>query len=170
MTGLNPIHPEPNSASNLSRNLKNAVSLVASAMREGMLEEEDIKLLEQGGIRKTEIRQSAYETFEDLLGMAQAIKAEIIDGSTLKVRDPAELAKLTGSVVKLMDMVRKSLSEARRNEELTALESALHNCIADIQDSVSGNRELESVMDSATKTMMRNLEDRLKQIQAKYEE
>ena len=174
MNGLNPINAMPKAPAeperSLSMNLKTAVSMVASAMREGMLEDEDLKLLEQGGIRKTEVKQSAYETFEDLLGMAQAVKAKIIDGDKVIVEDPAELAKLVGVVVKLMDMVRKSLSEARRLEELTALENTLHGCLSDIQEAVTGNAELEAILNAAVKTMMRNLDDRLKQIQAKYEE
>lgn len=161
---------EERQARSLKNNIKKAVHYVASAMREGMLDDEDISLLEAGGIRRVEIKQTAYETFESLLGMAQAINFKIIEGDRVKIEDPAELAKLVGVVVKLMDMVRKSISEARRNEELTALESALHECLSDIQDQVTGRPELQEVVDAAMKNMMRNLEDRLRQIQVKYEE
>ena len=173
MKGFNPIKsagtvetPERS----LNKNIKEAVSLVASAMQRGMLDSEDIALLENGGIRKIESKQSAFETFEDMLGMAQAVKLKIMDGDRVQVDDPAELAKLVGVVVKLMEMVRKSLSEARRVEELTALETSLHNCMSDIQDAVEDSPELRGIVDSAMKTMLRNLEDRLKQVQAKYEE
>ena len=171
MTGFNPIREDaPPPEVSLRKNLRDAVALVASAMREGMLDSDQVKLLEQGGIRKTEAKQTAYETFEDLLGMAQAIKNKIINGDTVQIDDTAELAKLVGVVVKLMDMVRKSISEARRNEELTALETALHGCLADLQESTANSVELQAILDAAMKSMMRNLEDRMKQIQAKYEE
>lgn len=175
MSGLNPIKeaPKPVQESpevSLRKNISNAVSVVCSAMQNGMLDEEQLQALSNNGIRPTQVGQTAYETLNDLLGMAQAVKAKIIDGGVVKVDDPAELAKLVNIVVKLMDTVRKSMSEARRNEELTALEASLHECLSDIQDSVSGNKELSEIVDASMKTMMRNLEDRLKQVERKYED
>jgi len=171
VTGLNPIkEPKPAPERSLNLNIKQAVSMVASAMREGMLDPDDVLMLEQGGIHRTQVKQSVYETYEDLLATAQETLAEVRSNKVMIRESPAEFSRIVGLVVKLMDSVRKSQSEARRVEELTALESALHGCISDIQDEVSGNKDLEVLVDSAVKTMMRNLEDNLKNIQAKYED
>lgn len=170
MEGLNPIIEAPAHQDDLSTTIRNAVSTVASAMREGMLTAEDIDLLENSGIRKLGAKQSAYDTVNDLLGMAQAIQDKVsimMAGESLI--DAAELARLVGTVVKLMDHVRKFMSEAKRIEELAALEAALHECLSDIQEEVEGTPEAKEAVERATKTMLRNLEDRLKIIETKFE-
>ena len=173
-TGLNPIKKPTDGLTDEDRRrvkLREAVSLVATAAREGFLTEDELTLLNNGGVRPVKATQSAKDMLEALLAFAQMLKDSMRDqDGKLTMSYPAEIGQSVNSIVKLMELVRTSMSEARRYEELAAIESSLHECITDIQDGVDGNKEAAEAVDSALKRMQLNLEDRMRVIQKRFEE
>lgn len=172
-TGLNPIKRPSDTMTDEERRrvkLREAVSLVATAAREGFLTADELTLLNNGGIMPVKATQSAKDMLEDLLAFAQMLKDSMRDPEgNLRMSDASEVGKSVNSIVKLMELVRKQMSEARRYGELAAIESALHECIGDIQNEVEGNKEASEVVDSALRRMQLNLEDRMRVIQSRFE-
>lgn len=167
MTGFNLPEDKPEV---LGKELAKAVSLVSTAMREGMLEPSQIALLEAGGVFQGKTDKSSADILDDLLSMADVIKMRLVDDKGgLRVTDPGEIGKLVNVVVKLIEQVTKRQSEARKIEELKAVENCLHQLI-DTMVQEAKETPAEAVVSSSLLKFQEQLETELGSIQRKYEE
>lgn len=167
--GLNSTRPNPTTR-NMPDKIQEAVLLVSTAMREGMLTTEQTELLENGGFGLLKTESSTTDMLDQIKALADALlKSMVNERGALKETDADAMNKQVTTLLRMLEQLRKQQSEAKSIDTFKALEMAMHECLQDLVAASEG-QPWESSVNDCLAEFRESLEEKLKAVQRKYDE
>lgn len=165
-------HPDQrpiNQVPTVTESVDAAIALIITAMdtEGGLTEQQRALLLNKGLIPDQDT--TLYSALDNITAMINAIQRKMMYGSELLITDPKEIQQYTMTLTKLMEMVRKATSEARRIEELNALETCMLQMVEEVSNLVDPSDSNYERMHTVFANLKADYESNLRSIANKFD-